>query len=153
MVISNLNTSRILELVRFIETCLQEIRPFSKMPKEEFLADRKNPPFLESYLRRALEAVFDIGRHILAKTSGFKEIEYKSIAKQLGEKGIITRELSDILYVMAGYRNRMVHFYKEVTPEELHYIVVNRLGDMDRFNREIVAFVRTYEEKTKNKKE
>ena len=153
MVISNLNTTRILELVRFIETCLQEIRPFSKMSKEEFLADRKNPPFLESYLRRALEAVFDIGRHILAKTSGFKEIEYKAIAKQLGEKGIISRELSDILYVMAGYRNRMVHFYKEVTPEELHYIVINRLGDMDRFNREIVDFVRTYEEKTKNKKE
>ncbi len=152
MVISNLNTARILELVRFIETCLQEIRPFSKMPKEEFLADQRNPPFLESYLRRALEAVFDIGRHILAKTAGFKEIEYKAIAKHLGEKGIITRELSDILYVMAGYRNRMVHFYKEVTPEELYYIVVNRLGDTDQFNREIVAFIRAYEEKTKNKK-
>jgi uncharacterized protein YutE (UPF0331/DUF86 family) len=122
------------------------------MPKEEFLADQRNPPFLESYLRRALEAVFDIGRHILAKTAGFKEIEYKAIAKHLGEKGIITRELSDILYVMAGYRNRMVHFYKEVTPEELYYIVVNRLGDTDQFNREIVAFIRAYEEKTKNKK-
>lgn len=151
MVISNLNTARILELVRFIETCLQEIEPFSRMPREEFLSDRKNPPFLESYLRRALEAVFDIGRHILAKTAGFKEIEYKAIAKQLGEKEIITRELSDMLYMMAGYRNRMVHFYKEISPEELYYIVVNRLGDIDRFNREIVAFIRAYEEKTKNK--
>lgn len=148
MVISNLNTTRILELVRFIETCLQELRPFSKMSNEEFLADRKNPPFVESYLRRALEAVFDIGRHILARTSGFKEIEYKAIAKHLGEKEIITRELSDILQVMAGYRNRMVHFYREVTPEELHYIVLNRLGNLDRFNREIVAFVKVYEEKT-----
>ena len=152
MVISNLNTARILELVRFIEICLQEIRPFSKIPQEEFLADRKNPPFLESYLRRALEAVFDIGRHILARTSGFKEIEYKAIAKQLGEKEIITRELSDILYVMAGYRNRMVHFYKEVSPEELYYIAVNHLKDIERFNREIVAFIKAYEEKTRNKK-
>ncbi len=152
MVISNLNTARILELVRFIETCLQEIAPFSKMSKEEFLADRKNPPFLESYLRRALEAVFDIGRHILAKTSGFKEIEYKAIAKHLGEKEIVTKELSGILYEMAGYRNRMVHFYKEVSPEELYYIVLNRLKDIERFNREIVAFIRAYEEKTRNKK-
>ena len=123
------------------------------MPIEEFLADRKNPPFVESYLRRALEAVFDIGRHILARTSGFKEVEYKAIAKQLGEKGIITGELSDILYVMVGYRNRMVHFYKEVTPKELYYIVVNRLGDIDRFNREIVGFIRTYEEKTKKNRD
>lgn len=152
MVISNLNTTRILELIRFIESCLQEIRPFSKMSEEEFLADRKNPPFLESYLRRTLEAIFDIGRHILAKTSGFKEIEYKAIAKQLGEKEIITKELSDILYVMAGYRNRMVHFYKEVTPEELYHIAVHRLGDIDRFTREIVAFIQAYEEKVKGKK-
>jgi len=51
--------------------------PFSRMTKEEFLSDRKNPPFVESYLRKSLEAVFDIGRHILARTKSFKEIEHK----------------------------------------------------------------------------
>jgi len=117
------------------------------MEKEEFLADRKNPPFVESYLRRALEAVFDIGRHILSKTSGFKEVEYKAIAKGLGEKPIVSKELSDILYEMAGYRNRMVHFYKEVGPEELHYIVANHLEDFRRFCREIVNFIKAYEER------
>lgn len=103
MVISSLNTARILELARFIDSCLQELKPFSAMTKEEFLSDRKNPPFVESYLRRSLEAVFDIGRHILAKTYGFKEIECKAIAKGLGEKGIVTEELSDTLYIMYGW--------------------------------------------------
>src|SRR4030042_6547121 len=147
MVISNLNTARILDLLRFIETCLQELKPFSIMTKEEFLSERKNPPFVESYLRRCLEAVFDIGRHILSKTPGFKEIEYKAIAKELGERGVITKELSDILYIMAGYRNRMVHFYKEITPEELYHIVVNNLKDFENFVRDIVRFIRAYEEK------
>lgn len=146
MVISNLNTTRILELIRYIEGCLQEIQSFSKMSKEEFLSDRKNPPFLESYLRRALEAVFDIGRHILAKTYGFREIEYKAIAKQLGEKRIVTRELSHILLSMAGYRNRMVHFYKEVTAEEFYSIAVHHVGDLERFNQEIATFIKAYEE-------
>jgi uncharacterized protein YutE (UPF0331/DUF86 family) len=148
MVISNLNTARILELLRFIETCLEELRPFSKMNEKEFLSDRKNPPFVESYLRRGLEAVFDIGRHILAKTYGFKEIEYKTIAKELGERGVITKELAEVLYVMAGYRNRMVHFYREITPEELYQIVVNNLKDFDTFIREIVAFIKAYQLKT-----
>jgi len=125
------------------------MKPFSRMTKKNFLSDRKNPPFVESYLRRSLEAVFDIGRHILAKTQGFKEIEYKTIAKELGEKGIVSKELSDTLYIMAGYRNRMVHFYREVTPEELHEIVVNNLKDLERFISEIVAFIRTYQEKSK----
>ncbi len=148
MVISSLNTARILELLRFIETCLEELRPFSKMNEKEFLLDRKNPPFVESYIRRGLEAVFDIGRHILAKTYGFKEIEYKTIAKELGERGVITKELAEVLYVMAGYRNRMVHFYREITPEELYQIVVNNLKDFDTFIREIVAFIKAYQVKT-----
>lgn len=149
MVISNLNTARILELLRYIETCLQELKPFSTMKIEEFLSDRKNPPFVESYLRRSLEAAFDIGRHILSKTYGFKEIEYKVIAKELGERGIITKELSDVLYTMAGYRNRMVHFYREITPEELFQITRDNLKDLDRFTKEIVSFIRAYEEKKK----
>jgi len=149
MVISNLNTARILELLRFIETCLQELKPFTTMAKETFLSDRKNPPFVESYLRRCLEAVFDIGRHILAKTYGFREIEYKVIAKELGARGIITKELSEILYVMAGYRNRMVHFYREISAEELYQIIVNNLKDFDIFIREIAAFIRAYQEKNR----
>ena len=147
MVISSLHMSRILELLRFLETCLQELKPFSEMPKGEFLSDRKNPPFVESYLRRGLEAIFDVGRHILAKTYGFKEIEYKVIAKELGERGVITKALSDLLQEMAGYRNRMVHFYREVTPEELYDIIANHLKDLDRFIREIVAFLKAYEER------
>ncbi|MBN1273954.1 MAG: DUF86 domain-containing protein [Candidatus Aminicenantes bacterium] len=146
MVISSLNTGRILELLRFIESCLQELKPFSTMKEEEFLADKKNPPFVESYLRRSLEAVFDIGRHILAKTSGFKGIEYKFIATELGQKGVLTKELSDVLYNMAGYRNRMVHFYKEVMPGELYRIVREHLKDIERFVKETASFIKAYQE-------
>lgn len=149
MVISNLNTGRILELLRFIESCLEELRPFPKMDKEEFLADKKNPPFVESYLRRSLEAIFDIGRHILAKTSGFKEIEYKVIAKELGRKGVVTEELSDVLFTMAGYRNRMVHFYREVTPQELYCITRDNLKDIEKYIKQMASFLKAYQEKKK----
>jgi len=150
MVISSLNIPRVLDLIRFIETCLMELKPFSTMNKEEFLSDRKNPPFVESYLRRSLEAIFDVSRHILSKTYGFKDIEYKSIAKALGEKEIITKELSNVLSEMAGYRNRMVHFYKEITPEELYCITRDNLKDIDRFTKEIVAFIKAYQQKKKS---
>lgn len=149
MVISNLNTTRILQLIRFIESCYQELKPFSAMGEKEFFSDKKNPPFVESYLRRSLEAVFDIGRHILSKTSGFKEIEYKKIAKELGSNGVVTKELSDVLITMAGYRNRMVHFYREVTPQELYQIAKDNLKDIERFTREIALFIKNYQKKKK----
>ena len=145
MVISNLNTARILELIRYIESCVEELKPFSKMTETEFLSDRKNPPFVESYLRKALEAVFDIGRHILAKSYGFKEIEYKTIAKELGKRKVISEELSEVLIKMAGNRNRMVNFYREVTSEELHQIILNNMEDFNRFNREVSSFINRYE--------
>lgn len=144
MVISSLNIARLVELIRFIEDCLDELKPFSTMTEESFLSDRKNPPFVESYLRRALEAIFDIGRHILAKTHGFKELEYKAIARELGLKGVVTKETSDILYMMAGYRNRMVHFYKEIKPEELYRIVTENISDIERFIKEINLFLSEY---------
>ena len=145
MVISSLNIPRILDLIRLIESYLAELRPFASMTKEAFLSDRKNPPFVESYLRRSLEAIFDIGRHVLAKTYGSRGIEYKAIARELGEKAVITTELADLLVEMDGYRNRMVHFYKEVTPDEMHDIITHNLPDFDRFIREIVLFIREYE--------
>ncbi|MBU4581603.1 MAG: DUF86 domain-containing protein [Proteobacteria bacterium] len=145
MVISSLNIPRILDLIRLIENYLSELRPFASMTKEAFLSDKKNPPFVESYLRRSLEAVFDIGRHVLAKTYGSRGIEYKAIAMELGEKAVITTELADLLVEMAGYRNRMVHFYREVTPEEIHEIITHKLPDFDRFIREIIYFIREYE--------
>lgn len=45
------------------------------LSEEEFLSDNRNYAATESYLRRALEAIFDICRHILSKMYGFKEIE------------------------------------------------------------------------------
>jgi len=106
--------------------------------------------FSRGYLRRSLEAIFDIGRHILAKTPGFKGIEYKIIAKELGRRGVVTEEVSDVLFTMAGYRNRMVHFYREVTPQELHLIIRDNLKDIKQFIREMGSFIKAYQEK-KNK--
>lgn len=142
MVIAKLNTTRISELLRFIEGSVAEVRPYGAMPLDQFLADKRNPAFVESHLRRALEAVFDAGRHILAKTQGFKEIEYKAVARELGGRGIVTLALSEKLVVMAGYRNRMVHFYSEIKPGELHRIAAADLADFETFTREIAVFLR-----------
>ena len=100
----------------------------------------------ESYLRRALEAVFDIGRHILSKTSGFKEIKYRAIARELGRRDVVSGPLSESLVKMAGYRNRMEHSYREGSPPELYGVVSEDLGDIERFIQEINRFLRHYSE-------
>ena len=90
--------------------------------KAAFLADRHKVAAAESYLRRALEALFDIGRHILAKRFAYPATEYKEIAKGLSENRVLVEKEAELMRRMAGYRNRMVHFYHEISPEELHEI-------------------------------
>jgi uncharacterized protein YutE (UPF0331/DUF86 family) len=97
----------------------------------EFLKNRHNIAAAESYLRRSLEALFDIGRHILAKGFAFPATEYKEIAKGLQDKKILNEEEAELMWKMAGYRNRIVHFYHEIAPEELHEICLNHLHEIN----------------------
>jgi len=46
------------------------------------------------------------------------------------------------LMEMAGYRNRIVHFYHEITNEELYAILQNDLKDIEQFVSEIGKFIK-----------
>lgn len=84
MVISRLHIDKIEKNLFIIQEFLLELKKLLLVPEDEFLSDKRNPAAAESYMRRSLEAVFDIGRHILAKSYGIKELEYKKIAAKIG---------------------------------------------------------------------
>ncbi|MCD5406449.1 MAG: DUF86 domain-containing protein [Desulfotomaculum sp.] len=120
---------------------LQELQQLSQLPKEQFLNSR-NAAAAESYLRRTLEAIFDIGRHILAKNGKINiALEYKGIAFGLREMDIISLELGEQLIKMAGYRNRLVHFYHQVSDEELYEIINTNLEDIKSFKAQILKYL------------
>lgn len=144
MVISKLHTDKIEKNLSIIQGFVVELKKFLLMSEEEFLSDKRNPAAAESYLRRSLEAIFDISRHILAKSYGFKDLEYKKIALELGDKGIIEKEYSRTLMKMAGYRNRMVHLYHEVSPEEIFDILKSHLSDIEWFVSKMASFIENY---------
>lgn len=96
----------------------------------EFLADPRMVAAGESFLRRGLEALFDIGRHVLAKGFGDPAADYKAIAQRLGDHSVIEPSQVERLRAMAGYRNRLVHFYDEVTPAELYRILTDHVGEL-----------------------
>lgn len=114
----------------WIRKMIASIRSLPLQDKSAFLKDPNIVAAAESYLRRALEALFDIGRHILAKKFAYPAAEYKEIAEILFEKKILNGKEKDRLRILAGYRNRMVHFYHEITPEELHEICRDQLDDL-----------------------
>ena len=52
----------------------------------------------------------------------------------MGEYKIVPPDFANTKLVeMAKYRNRLVHFYAEIGPEELHKILNSDLTDFDTF--------------------
>lgn len=148
MVISNLNIKLIEDRLGFIIKSISKLKKLSSLTDEDFLEDDR-PAVAESYLRRCLEAIFDIGRHIIAKSAGKGLVEYKEIAIALGQIEVITNQLAEKLKLMAGYRNRLIHFYHEVTEKELYLIVKNNISDIENFVKEIKKFIEKYREQKK----
>lgn len=147
MVISSLNIKLIEDRLGLINQCLFKLKRLSALSKDNFL-NSEAPAIAESYLRRSLEAIFDTGRHIIAKTAQKPVVEYKEIASKLAELGIIPVEFAKRLRLMAGYRNRLIHFYHEVTEEEIYRIIQENLGDIEEFLRLVKNFIEKYRLRT-----
>jgi uncharacterized protein YutE (UPF0331/DUF86 family) len=89
-------------------------------------------------LRRAIQSLFDLVRHLIAKAYGRGLLEYRELARLARERGLIQDpRLADVLEKLAGYRNRLTHFYDEVTDEELYDVLRNRLADLEEIASEL----------------
>src|SRR3989344_5257682 len=118
---------------------IHKLRELGSLPENEFSLEKDNHfDVAKLRLREALEGVFNIGAHILSRMEGGRTTEYKEIAKKLGEFGIVDKNFADgALRKMAGYRNRLTHFYAEIGAEKLHRIIQNDLGDFETFLKAI----------------
>lgn len=132
--------------VLWIREMMDSLKELPLQNKEEFFRDKRNVAAAESYLRRALEALFDIGRHILAKRFAFPASEYKEIAEKLHEKKVLPEKDRVLMRQMAGYRNRMVHFYHQVNAEELYEICIRHLDDISRLVDVLLKWIRNLKE-------
>jgi len=124
-----------------IQRDLEKLRPLSDLSPSAFALE-DNFIKAQFYLRRVLEGVFHIGSHVLSRIPGGRPTEYKEIAVKLGELGLVDREFATSrLKRMAGYRNRLTHFYADVTPSELHGVTRDHLGDVEQFLHAIRALL------------
>ncbi|MCX6373876.1 MAG: DUF86 domain-containing protein [Actinobacteria bacterium] len=109
-----------------------------------FAADSRNAASAESYLRRALEVLLDLGRHIIAKGIGQGPAEYKEVAIALARAHVLDEAQGALLVRLAGCRNRLTHFYDEVTDKELYEICTQHAGDIGDLLDALLGWVRRH---------
>lgn len=135
------------ERISWVRKMIQSVEALPTDSYDEFVGDPRNVASAESYLRRGIEALLDLGRHILAKGFAVAVTEYKEIGTSLAKEGILSDEHGILLRQIAGYRNRMVHFYHEVSHEELYRLSTQNLKDIEDLLEALVHWLRDHPDK------
>lgn len=119
------------DLVQRIRDMLAAINSLPLASADAFSSDLRMVAAGESFLRRALEGLLDLARHVLARGFGKVVPEYAAVADELVLQGVLSQDDATKLRSMARYRNRMVHLYDEVTPAELYTILTEERQDFE----------------------
>lgn len=129
------------ERVDKIREASKELLEYRKKSKEEFLQDTKLQYATMYGLVMGIEAICDIGSHILAKYFLVKCEHYEDIIKNLGEYKVIPKELSSRSKEMADFRNFLIHIYHEVDPKKVYANLQKAPEEFTKFAKHFIKFL------------
>ncbi len=135
------NHDLVAERIGIIRSSVKRLKLLAEMPKERFCRDEDSVDIAENRLRRALEALFDLGRHLVVKSGTGVPSDYRSVIDKLIEVQVLPEGFGRRITGMAGYRNRLIHEYNKVTPEELYEIMQTRLSELSLFCQYVADYL------------
>jgi uncharacterized protein YutE (UPF0331/DUF86 family) len=106
--------------LQFIRDAVRQLEEIRARGEDALLTE----PILEAAATRnlqvAIEAVLDIANHVIAREGLGLPTSYRNALEILLRKRILPAERSEDLLQMVSFRNRAVHLYDEIDPEEAH---------------------------------
>ncbi|KKU13166.1 MAG: hypothetical protein UX17_C0025G0003 [Parcubacteria group bacterium GW2011_GWC2_45_7] len=141
MRLAPLDRDKLRDLIEDIAAGRKELKTLTACPREEFIIDRHRYAETEHYFRRVLEGILTAATHILSRLP--KETkDYAAVIKSLGDVGIVNPQFAQRNLGLAGYRNRLVHMYWEVSTGELYDTVREHLDDLNEFAEAFAKVIR-----------
>jgi uncharacterized protein YutE (UPF0331/DUF86 family) len=118
-----------------IDEYLIVLRRLQRYERDEFLSDPERYGSAERFLHLAIEALLDIGNHVIAD-EGLGVVDwYSDVPRIFMEKGLISPELSKKWIRMIGFRNTLVHGYIDIDRTIVYEVLQNGLGDIEELKR------------------
>ncbi|WGV28621.1 type VII toxin-antitoxin system HepT family RNase toxin [Halotia branconii] len=103
----------------FIARYLDNLKRFEQVNLDDYLVDFDTQLITERLLQLMAQAAIDINDHILSKLNpGKSETNFDSFIS-LGKYGVITPALARQIAPSSGLRNRLVHEYDEIDPQQV----------------------------------
>lgn len=94
MTILSVEREAVVPRIDGIRKNIRKLEQLAALPLDQF-RDGDAFDLAQHHLRLALEGIFHISSHILSRIPGDRAVEYKEIAKKMGESKIVPREFSE----------------------------------------------------------
>ena len=107
----------------------------------EFLANPERYGSAERFLQLAIEALLDVGSHVIAELELGAIETYGDIPRILAENGYVDPELAKRWTRMIGFRNILVHEYLDVDRGIVYKVLQHQLGDLRALKQALSQFL------------
>jgi uncharacterized protein YutE (UPF0331/DUF86 family) len=124
-----------------LDEYLAILRGLQKYSFDEFIADPQRYGSVERFLHLAIEAINDMGNHVVAELDLGEVNWYSDIPALLARADHIDDSLQEKWIRMIGFRNTLVHEYIEIDRKIVHDVLRNRLGDLEELRRTFAQFL------------
>ena len=124
-----------------IDEYLTVLQRLQRYGRDEFLSDPERYGSAERFLHLAIEALLDMGNHVIAD-EGLGVVDwYSDVPRIFLEKGLISSALSEKWIRMTGFRNTLVHGYIDVDRTIVYEVLQNGLGDIEELKRVFARYL------------
>lgn len=124
-----------------LDEYLSILHGLQKYSFEEFIHDPEHYGSAERFLQLGIEAIMDMGNHVIADLALGVVNWYSDIPAILAEKGYINSELKERWTRMIGFRNILVHEYTDIDRRIVYEVLQHRLGDLEELKRVFAQFL------------
>ena len=103
-----------------------------EIPEQKFLEDDDLQDIVERNVQVAVEALIDVGNHIIGRRNYRKPETAADTFQVLAEEGILEEEFDRKLQGWVGLRNVIVHIYAEINISLLYKALMTEQDDLRR---------------------
>ena len=125
--------------VDYVRANVRKLEQLRESGRTQFLDDDMAQAAAARWLQTTIEAMIDMANHIVAREGLGVPRAYSETMEILLRAGVLPDDRRDAFLAMVRFRNRVVHLYDEVFPDDIWNIIEGDLGDFDVFIEAIAA--------------
>lgn len=127
--------------LELITRYLESLKRFEEITLDDYLNDFDQQLIVERLLQLTIQTAIDINEHILSRLNRGNTASNFVAFIELGRCGIITPELARQLAPSAGLRNRLVHEYDDIDPNQVFRAINFALGQYPFYVQQINTYL------------